>query len=520
METWVHLFCINSLASGTTALGLIRNSSAAVVRIQSAVESAAEVVKEAQRIQGKEIRCETCGSKEKGDLVQCKGNCGRFFHRLCLQIDCLDIIGWEAKKEHLCLRCRDLDHVSFPDDKNEVAPPLDVTSSTSLAGSTKANTSAGRAESNGEEVEQYFDRKTGKKPLKTEGERIDFVVPSQEECIAEVESLHRQSNVDQAFDTFELQYQQQFSEWSFSMATSQSILLYGLGSKTTMLTSFGQHLSSEGDVVSLNGYDPKIDLNRFLEYMDLLFCDGSGPTQINPHSSMAKNNIAVRDSNKGLAKKAASIAKMFASKRSRPLFVLIHNIDGVGLRNRFAQDAIATLTTNSRKDGSPMIRIVASVDNVNSAMVLWSPQVVHKFDWAWKKVHTYRPYLEEVKGLPNTESSKKVKKNKGNQKPGAATAILKVLAYLAPRHTEVLQGLAALQLSNSSNSVSYNILRDDCMKKMLTSSDTQLRNIIKELSDHNMMGSEKDDEGIEQTFIPSTIPLQDILDWKLNQPTF
>ena len=46
----------------------------------------------------KSIQCERC-KKKKGDLVKCIGTCGTFYHRLCLQIDCVDAVDWNAKKE-------------------------------------------------------------------------------------------------------------------------------------------------------------------------------------------------------------------------------------------------------------------------------------------------------------------------------------------------------------------------------------------------------------------------------------
>ncbi len=224
------------------------------------------------------------------------------------------------------------------------------------------------------EVDQYFGKK--RKSSKIEGPS-DILVPSQTECIAEVKTLIRESNVEVEFDKYEIQHQHQFYEWSFALSTSQSILLYGLGSKISVLTSFGQHLAQEGDVVSLNGYDPNIDMNAFLDCLDDLFCDGKEYQQsISQHT---------RDSNNWLTKRATMIAKRIASTRSRPLFILIHNIDGAGLRNVFAQEALAILTVNSIKDGPPLIRIAATVDNVNAAMVLWSPYVEHKFDWVSEK---------------------------------------------------------------------------------------------------------------------------------------
>lgn len=126
--------------------------------------------------------------------------------------------------------------------------------------------------------------------------------------------------------------------------------------------------------MSLNGYDPNIDMNAFLDCIDNIFCDGN--------EYQRSITQPARDQNNWLTRRATTIAKRIATTRSRPLFLLIHNIDGVGLRNVFAQEALAILTANSNnKDGSPMIRIAASVDNVNASMVLWSPYVEHKFDW-------------------------------------------------------------------------------------------------------------------------------------------
>jgi hypothetical protein len=219
-----------------------------------------------------------------------------------------------------------------------------------------------------EEVDQYFRRKPAK-ALKPDVVRSEIVMPPPQECTDAAEIIHRRDNVASKFDTFEDQYKQQFHEWSFLLATRQSVLLYGYGSKISLLSKFGSYLSEEdeGDVMSLNGYDPNFDMNAFLDCLDDLFPLGGESRQSKPT---------------GLVKKTASIAKRIASSRSRPLFILIHNIDGLGTAE--AQDSIATLTENSCKDGAsymPLIRVVASIDNVNAAMILWSPEVAHKFNW-------------------------------------------------------------------------------------------------------------------------------------------
>ena len=311
------------------------------------------------------IRCETCANG-KGDLVQCKGSCGKFYHRLCLQIHRLDIVGCEAKVEHFCLQCRsgnDSDaHISLD---NPIVKATIVDTHNPKVKSSKLDNHNGKCV---EEVDQYFRRKPAK-ALKPDVVRSEIVMPPPQECTDAAEIIHRRDNVASKFDTLEDQYKQQFHEWSFLLATHQSVLLYGYGSKISLLSKFGSYLSEEdeGDVMSLNGYDPNFDMNAFLDCLDDLFPLGGESRQSKPT---------------GLVKKTASIAKRIASSRSRPLFILIHNIDGLGTAE--AQDSIATLTENSCKDGAsymPLIRVVASIDNVNAAMILWSPEVAHKFNW-------------------------------------------------------------------------------------------------------------------------------------------
>lgn len=128
-------------------------------------------------------------------------------------------------------------------------------------------------------------------------------------------------------------------------------------------------------------------------------------------------------------------------------------------------------------------------------------------------VHTHRPYFEEVRSMPQAVSSKKVKRKNGGQIIGGDSVALKVLACLAPRHTEVLQALATLQHSTESKVVSYGMLRDECTRKMLPSSDVVLRNILKELSDHRIVALERGEMGNEIVCVPSEI-LRDILNFK------
>ena len=333
-EQWVHLFCINALLPHTCPR-LVRANKEVAKKLRSELKRCVQKV------------CGSCG-KKKGDVVKCRGQCGKHFHRLCIQIDRRNDVNYKTE-DHLCVRCSDVDEV--------------------IPSQLPVNKSKKRGDTITEETDQYFDKRPIKRQSTGEGEYL-ITLPTAKMCVAEAQTLHQQSDLSSAFDMIEMKYQNQFKEWSYLLATKQSILLYGLGSKKTVLTAFGQALSSEGDVLNVNGYDEDIDLSQFFDYIDQIFLGGSVSTTDN-----------FREPNEGMITKAESVAKKFASMRSRPLFILIHTIDGVGLSNYFSQRSLQALTRFSEKDTCPLIRIAASVDNINAAMALWSPEVEHNFDW-------------------------------------------------------------------------------------------------------------------------------------------
>ena len=224
------------------------------------------------------------------------------------------------------------------------------------------------------EAEQYFNRKRpAKKARKGDIPSAEFkpagadiVVPTIKECVREVRAMHDASGADEAFYEREAaHYHEKFPEWSFYLATKQSILLYGLGSKRELLASFSDFLGEEGvgDVISLDGYDPSINLSDFLDIFTQLFCNSE--------------NVGGAST----AERATACARRYAATKTRPLFLLINNIDGYAMRSHLAQETLANLTYYSDKDGAPMIRIAASVDDVSASLYLWKPQIEAMFDW-------------------------------------------------------------------------------------------------------------------------------------------
>ncbi|KAL7491901.1 hypothetical protein ACHAWT_001150 [Skeletonema menzelii] len=467
LEQWVHYFCLNTVFQQSKEPSAVRTK----------LDVASELRKKSGRSKGKVI-CGLC-KKNAGVIMKCKGQCGKYFHSLCIQIDRRNDSNYKSI-DHLCSDCSIVDE-------------------TSTSQTAEKEGSSGKRRM--EETDQYFDKRPSKRQS-TDGENA-ITAPRIKICVAQAQKL-QQSDLTPSSNMIELSYQAQFKEWSYLLSTKQSILLYGLGSKKTVLNAFGEALSNEGDVLNINGYDEDFDLDQLFDHINQIFLGG--------RVSVLTIDNSLRGLNDGLLTKAISIGKNFASMRSRPLFLLIHTIDGVGFSDNFSQGSLQALSKSSEKDSCPMIRIAASVDNINAAMSLWPPQVEHKFDWAWKMVTTHLPFLEELQDGPQTTTVKKNQKISSTQKRGVA--VLQVLSSLAPRHTEVLQLLVAMQQSNANKTTPYVSLKKACMKKMITKSEATLRDILNELSDHEMIISKKVEDGNECLYVPSQIPLDDIINYK------
>jgi hypothetical protein len=191
---------------------------------------------------------------------------------------------------------------------------------------------------------------------------------------------------------------------------------------------------------------------------------------------------------------------------------LIHNIDGEKLSSSYAQEALATLTTASKRNGQPNIRIAASIDDVNRSM-FWDPTIEYKFNWSWKLVNTYRPHFDEMEKAPKEVSEKKSKKI---QREKTITSVKSVLTSLAPKHKELIMLLANMQSRNPI--VTYAELREACAKSLIAAADSAIRPILRELRDHSIVQHGTTGEGRDEkeiVFIPTDEMMNEILQFSL-----
>lgn len=350
------------------------------------------------------------------------------------------------------------------------------------------------------------------------------------------------------------------SAWALQLRNDYSLLFYGLGSKKDLLESFAASVAVDGNVVVVNGFVERltvkdiaaaigeqclgqthsfhsaIDYCQFLarhfsphaagrdvplqEYSDSEN-DGADIEHEIEISAVAQMAAAGAGAGAAADPSATKASERVAAKRaSRPrhrnstrrLFLVIHNIDGPGLRSHDAQTALSILAAATN------IHLIASVDHVNSA-TLFDQRQRDRYNWLWHDVTTFAHYVVE------TSHSAPVAAGKGHV---AASGIKFVLQSLTPSHRSVLRILvdhhqsqleaAAVAAAKTSSGgggggggagvstpaaaraaaravetgLEFADLFEESLSAMLVTTDSALRNLLVELQDHELVTVRRD----------------------------
>lgn len=355
---------------------------------------------------------------------------------------------------------------------------------------------------------ELYIRKTSKRSKHTRANTKfdpgkDVVFPTIGEY-AEAAKAYEKYDLEKVEDSFA----SRFDEWRFLIATNQSLLLFGVGSKKSLLNRFADvELNPDGDVLVVNGYDKDVAVEAILDLIVLKWLNGQDPpmdvheTHLMQEQGTALTNgiTYARNGDPVVVQKAIAIGQALSRqvvKTLRPLYLVIHSIDGIGLRNHTAQEALAALVYHSQTVISEQnaIRLVASTDHVNGPLLLWDPMLNASFQWVWKRASTYRPYIDEVTKSKMSDEKKLAKRKlgevatiAGGQQQATKQSTFDVLASFAPRLTQSLHQLVKLQVEKKVEWVEYAALFAKCQLNFTVSSDNQLRVFLRELMDHGIV---------------------------------
>ncbi|XP_047322762.1 origin of replication complex subunit 2 [Impatiens glandulifera] len=282
-------------------------------------------------------------------------------------------------------------------------------------------------------------------------------------------------------------YKDLYSQWSFQLRCGFGLLMYGFGSKRTLLEDFASTSLTEYTVVVINGYLQSINLKQAVVSIAEVLSDdlksrrktslGKSPKLQQPFNTRSIDDLISfldgphEDGNESL------------------VCILIHNIDGPGLRDSETQQYLARLASCSH------IRIVASIDHVNTHL-LWDKKMVHtQFNWYWHHVPTYLPYKIEGMFYPLILAH-------GGTTQRIKTASI-VLQSLTPNAQNVFKVLAEYQLANPDlEGMPVNNLYNVCRERFLVSSQITLNSHLTEFKDHELVKTKKNPEGQDCLYVP------------------
>ncbi|KAF7138592.1 hypothetical protein RHSIM_Rhsim07G0229700 [Rhododendron simsii] len=262
-----------------------------------------------------------------------------------------------------------------------------------------------------------------------------------------------------------------------------SLLMYGFGSKKALIEDFASTTLTEYDVLVINGYLQSINLKQMLIALAELLWDQLKIQRRTPSGNSSKvqqpfNSRSVDDLLAFLDGPQVEGDECFVC-------VVIHNIDGPGLRDSETQQYLARMAACSH------ICVVASIDHVN-APLLWDKKMVHtQFNWCWYHVPTFAPYKVEATFYPLILTH-------GGTTQSVKTASI-VLQSLTPNAQNVLYGCVNLFIIPG---MPVNNLYTICRERFLVSSQVTLNSHLTEFKDHELVKIRRHSDGQDCLYIP------------------
>ncbi|XP_057531929.1 origin of replication complex subunit 2 isoform X1 [Amaranthus tricolor] len=332
----------------------------------------------------------------------------------------------------------------------------------------------------------FLAKESGTSGKKSGSKLFDIDLVSEEELRAAVQDLEpkHEKEVEALMNSYRSSYQ----EWVFELRCGFGLLMYGFGSKKMLLEDFASTALKEYSVLVVNGYLPSVNIKQVLIAVAELFWD---QIEIKRKTTGSLSKVDQPFNSKSTEDMFAFLDGSPSEEHDSFVCVLIHNIDGTGLRDPETQQFLAQMASCSH------IRIVASVDHVNTSL-LWDKKMVHtQFNWCYHHVPTFAPYKAETMFHPL------ILAHSGSGQNAKTAAI--VLQSLTPNAQSVFKVLAEYQMAHPDDEgMVVNNLYTICRERFLVSSQVTLNSHLTEFKDHELVKTRKHSDGQDCLYIPLT----------------
>ncbi|KAA3471930.1 origin of replication complex subunit 2 isoform X1 [Gossypium australe] len=311
-------------------------------------------------------------------------------------------------------------------------------------------------------------------------------------------------------------YKSLYPKWVFDLRCGFGLLMYGFGSKKSLIEDFASTALAEHSVVVINGYLQSINIKQvIIALAEILWEQLKLKRKV---SSQSLPKVQQPFSSRSMDDLLAFLDGPEMDEKDSFICVVVNNIDGPGLRDTETQQYLARLASCS------YIRVVASIDHVNAPLcklgievdsilefqllisvfflagcaLVWDKKMVHaQFNWYWYHVPTFAPYKVEGLFLPLILAH-------GSSKQSAKTALI-VLQSLTPNAQSVFRILAEYQLSHPDDEgMAIDDLYSISRERFLVSSQVTLNAHLTEFKDHELVKTKRHSDGQDCLYIPLT----------------
>ncbi|KAI8613921.1 origin recognition complex subunit 2-domain-containing protein [Chytriomyces sp. MP71] len=317
-----------------------------------------------------------------------------------------------------------------------------------------------------------------------------------------------------------------FAQWEYELSMGFNLMLFGYGSKRSVLNQFKEKYCRHGPVLTLNGYMPVVNIAT--DVLAKLTAHLIPPT-----STAATNTTTIARASTTATSQIAAIASYFQqpARTHTHLYLLIHNLDGPALRSPAQQRLLAALLRTVPRG---CIRVLATLDHI-AAPLLWDRETcVHVL---WKEVSTFAGYEVETghEGMVFVEGGGKGGVA-GAQGVGGALHVLRSLNQNARRMFRILADLQVAEAEaepvrkrrrgvracggeqdneeeeehekdkgkeeGQIEGMSYNTFLTRCIESFCVNSQDNFKAQLAEFRDHRLILSRRGAQGEETLYIP------------------
>ncbi|VDK86971.1 unnamed protein product [Litomosoides sigmodontis] len=258
-----------------------------------------------------------------------------------------------------------------------------------------------------------------------------------------------------------------FPRWLTYLAAGFNLIIFGLGSKRKLMQNFCEKKLQDYTYIAVDGFQPAVNSHIIFQCLE------------------ENLSLKVVVTSKNQLEYAKAIGRAI-DNRKEDIVLVLHNIDGPGLRATLEQWALAEFAKAKHT------HIIATVDHVNKSL-LWTQKLLNAFNFLFINVNTMQAYKAEV----FAGYSKLLGLNPKGSGYTHTFASLDVVWMSLTSNSRSLLQLITNHYYRKKEPLEFFELFRLARDEFLVSTDTALRQHLNEYNDHRLIMRKRHSDGNE-----------------------